>query len=131
MTPDRQSAVTAEDVAREIADWLKEPRPESFEMLVRDRIEKVVDTEQARWQERIDRILRAVLPDVDGSGCDSGDPLDLTACEIEIVINHLRDEIYELRGIRNRLADKLAWWTGKTVPCEITTAEKESKNAAS
>ena len=52
---------------------------------------EAIEAEQTRWQERIDAILRQAVPDVDGSGCDSGDPLDLTATEIELVINELEN----------------------------------------
>ena len=45
-----------------------------------------IDAEQARWQQAIYERLRSYLGDdgnyLDGSGCDSGDPLDLTLSEI-------------------------------------------------
>ena len=39
--------------------------------------------EQSRWQDAIYQRLRQVAGDaIDGGGCDSGDPLDVTLCEI-------------------------------------------------
>jgi hypothetical protein len=57
-------------------------------------IDKVVDKEQARWQKSIYDLARkhAIAPDdIDGSGCDSGDPLDLTLAEIGQVICQLEN----------------------------------------
>ena len=56
-------------------------------------VEEKVDNEVARWQERIRDLCCRVLPDVDGAGCDTGDPLDLTATEISQCFNHLRDAL--------------------------------------
>jgi hypothetical protein len=66
-----------------------------LDRIIATAVEKVraeaIKAEQARWRERIDGILRKAVPDVDGSGCDSGDPLDLTATEIQLVINELEN----------------------------------------
>lgn len=58
-------------------------------------LEAQLEAEQARWQDRIDGLLCKAAPDIniDGSGCDSGDPLDLTATEISIVLGHLADQL--------------------------------------
>jgi len=57
-------------------------------------IEKAVGKEQGRWQQAIYELCRkhAIAPDcIDGSGCDSGDPLDLTLTEIGQVICQLEN----------------------------------------
>lgn len=56
--------------------------------------EAQIDAEQARWQDRIDAILISECPDahIDGSGVDSGNPLDLTACEIRQAFGWLKDQ---------------------------------------
>ena len=56
--------------------------------------DKVVDQEQARWQKALYDLSRehAIAPDeIDGSGCDSGDPLDLTLAEVGQVICQLEN----------------------------------------
>ena len=49
-------------------------------------IERFVGREQARWQDAIRELLiemsGASDDAIDGAGCDSGDPLDLTLTEI-------------------------------------------------
>ena len=50
-------------------------------------VDYIVGLEQARWQFRIDRIIREQHDiEVDASGEDSGDPLDFTASEISQAI---------------------------------------------
>lgn len=52
--------------------------------------EKAVEEEQIRWQDRLNWIH--LKYGVDGSGCDSGDPLDLTATEVHALAVLLDDE---------------------------------------
>lgn len=53
---------------------------------------QAVEAEQSRWQDRIYAICQKVLPDVDGAGCESGDPLDVTDAEVSMTIAHLQDQ---------------------------------------
>jgi hypothetical protein len=50
------------------------------------------------WQDKIRGALCAVVPDphrIDGGGCDSGDPLDLTLAEVAQAVNQLTDRADE------------------------------------
>lgn len=53
-----------------------------------------INSEQARWQNEIYQQLRLACPkaNIDGKGCDSGDPLDFTISEIWQALAHLSDE---------------------------------------
>ena len=64
-----------------------------------------IEAEQARWQNAIDEIVAKECPDRDGSGCDSGDPLDVTLTEIRQMINEKDDQQEEQRKSINRLID--------------------------
>ena len=82
-----------------------------------DRLEYVVDAEQARWQERIAATIAKQVPGIDGSGCDSGDPLDLTATEVSMALGRLLDTIGEMSASHDtalfrlkELEQKLAEW---------------------
>lgn len=62
--------------------------------------------EQGRWQQAIYELccecvkgLQGVI--IDGSGCDSGDPLELSLAEIRLAINAWNDEAYEARKERD------------------------------
>jgi hypothetical protein len=57
-------------------------------------VEKAMDEEQGRWQDAIYQLLQKLVPEacVDGGGCDSGDPLDVTLSEIAQAISHLKDQ---------------------------------------
>ncbi len=59
------------------------------------RIEQAVEAEQVRWQERLDKIVRSVDPkgEIDGGGCDSGDPLDLTEAEMCQAFDFLSEQL--------------------------------------
>ena len=51
------------------------------------------DNEIPRWQNSIRELLISECgQNVDGSGCDSGDPLDLTLTEIRLALQILRKE---------------------------------------
>jgi len=54
----------------------------------------MTDEEITRWQERIQDITGKY--NVDGGGCDSGDPLDFSAAEIQMALAKLEDEKDEL-----------------------------------
>ena len=61
--------------------------------------EEAIEHEQARWQKRIyqelcDAAAAAELNiNIDGGGCDSGDPLDFTTDEISQVLNALTEQL--------------------------------------
>lgn len=63
----------------------------------------LIETEQARWQEAIDKVVSKVYPNRDGGGCDSGDPLDLTLAEIQQAFNFQQDIITEQAATIERL----------------------------
>ena len=48
----------------------------------------------------IHNLLKRVAPGViiDGGGCDSGDPLDVTMTEIGQAVNWIQDEVNILKG---------------------------------
>jgi hypothetical protein len=58
--------------------------------------EDAIDREAARWQERIDTYVYAIDPNRDGSGVDSGDPADLTECELRGALDILANCMDEL-----------------------------------
>lgn len=66
-------------------------------------IDGAIESEQVRWQERIDKTVFRMDPDRDGSGSDSGDPLDLTMTEIDMafdrVVSALNDAIHAPMGV--------------------------------
>lgn len=72
-------------------------------------VEKAVEAEQCRWQERIDATLAKYDTDNerDGSGCDSGDPLDFTDSEICQVLNQQSAALAEARREIQSLKDEL------------------------
>lgn len=67
-----------------------------------DDLKGELDKELGRWQDEIRDfvIMRSGAPDykIDGGGCDSGDPLDLTLSEIGLGINFVLDELFEARA---------------------------------
>lgn len=58
-------------------------------------VEHAVEQEQIRWQDRLNWIH--LKYGVDGSGCDSGDPLDLTDTEVHALAVLLENAQYDLR----------------------------------
>lgn len=56
-------------------------------------IEQAVEAEQTRWQDRLDWLHQKY--GVDGSGCDSGDPLDLTDAEVHAAITLFENAVYD------------------------------------
>lgn len=78
-----------------------------------DRVQALVEQEQGRWQGRLEEIYGNVegVHNIDGSACDSGDPLDLTASEVSQVIDALveqRDDLREDLAIAERALKLLA-----------------------
>lgn len=60
-----------------------------------------VDKELRRWQDAIrDKLIQMGAPDseIDGAGCDSGDPLDFTLAEIGQGVGYFIDQLEELRA---------------------------------
>jgi len=72
-----------------------------------------VDTEQARWQDAIYKLLLKRVSgtnQIDGGGCESGDPLDLTLTEIAQAINLTEERTEQaLTKLRAALTDEAAW----------------------
>ena len=66
--------------------------------------ERLVDTEQARWQEAIYALCSTVC-EVDGKGCDSGDPLDFTLTEIQQAFIHKNNQLSTLRAQLAKLVE--------------------------
>ncbi len=64
----------------------------NYESVV-DSAQRATDSECARWQKRLNFLH--VEYGVDGSGCDSGDPLDVIESEARGVITRLTDELAE------------------------------------
>lgn len=71
----------------------------------RDEARRELDKEQSRWQNAIDAIVLQFDPDRDGSGCESGDPLDLTLTEIRGAFGKLEDDRDEARRQRDKALD--------------------------
>lgn len=69
-------------------------------------LEKERDEETRRWQDAIRDKILAELPDahIDGAGCDSGDPLDLTLAEVGQGLAHVIDKLDDAK--KN---EKFAW----------------------
>lgn len=96
-------------------------RDEQIADLQRQR-DEAIEAEQARWQTAIYEscVKCSGKTDLDGSGCDSGDPLDFSTTEIEMAINHVanqRDELLEaVFSVERcaRIADKDCYWADIT-----------------
>jgi hypothetical protein len=65
----------------------------------------MIDKEQARWQQRIYALLEKECPsiNIDGSGCDSGDPLDLTEAEVHQALLHWKENHADVKAEHSRL----------------------------
>lgn len=63
-----------------------------------EELDGAAEAEQARWQVAIYEVLSALSPEaeIDGSGCDSGDPLDFTLSEIRQAIGAWKERVWEL-----------------------------------
>lgn len=55
---------------------------------------------ESRWQKAIYKQCKRILPNVDGSGCESGDALDVTISEITQCFAHFQNERDSLRSER-------------------------------
>lgn len=76
-------------------------------------VEKAIDAEQARWQEGIDALIYSRYPDRDGSGCDSGDPLDLTMAELHGMVNHIDEQhTTEVKQLVDGIRLAMSWIPG-------------------
>lgn len=109
--------------AREAAEWYWEnltetKNPSTILRLACQRAidtsqEGLIDAEQKRWQDAIDELIHRLNPkiEVDGSGCDSGDPLDLTLTEIQIFVDaHVEASQAEDKDEIARLKSELGEW---------------------
>lgn len=86
-----------------------------------------VEKEQARWQDEIYKMLCRVCPEaqIDGGGCDSGDPLDLTISEVAQGLNHWEERFHAAETDRNALRQQLA-----QVKAELDAAKKLTSEAS-
>lgn len=66
-----------------------------------------MNDEIVRWQQAIYELCQEHYPDVDGSGCDSGDELDLTLAEIQEVFNMYQDQIDDMKENFKEIKDLL------------------------
>ena len=59
-----------------------------------DQSDDEIEKEQARWQQEIYKLCCMAAPgaNIDGAGCDSGDPLDFSLSEIKQALNWLIDQ---------------------------------------
>jgi hypothetical protein len=64
---------------------------------LRERKDAEIEREQGRWQEEIASTLQQLAPaaQIDGSGCDSGDPLDLSLAEIQQAFAHWDNRAFD------------------------------------
>jgi hypothetical protein len=56
--------------------------------------QEIADEEATRWQKRFEWLHQKY--GVDGGGCDSGDPLDFTETEVQLVIVQFENQITDL-----------------------------------
>ena len=58
-----------------------------------------IEKEQGRWQHAIYLLLHGFLGAdawrLDGSGCESGDPLDVTLAEITQALNMIEERVHD------------------------------------
>lgn len=75
----------------------------------RNEIDGAIEAEQARWQEAIyaECVDTSGHKELDGSGCDSGDPLDLTVAEVGMAIGYVIDQRDELKCALADVTDEL------------------------
>lgn len=78
--------------------------------------------EIARWQQAIYELCQEHYPDVDGSGCDSGDELDLTLAEISEVFNMYQDQIDDMYNVFLAVIEAEILWCNQN-PDKAFTAE--------
>lgn len=69
------------------------------------------DTELGRWQQAIYELVKECSgadSEIDGAGCDSGDPLDFTLTEIQQGFAHIQNRCYDalcMCGRQNEIAE--------------------------
>jgi len=72
-----------------------------------------MNDEIARWQEAIHNLCREHYPEVDGSGCESGDELDFSLVEIKLTLVHIINKednrIIALETETKRLNDLMSY----------------------
>jgi len=77
-----------------------------------------LENEQARWQNRLDKLVE---DGVDGAGCESGDPLDFTESELRQTMNIKDDRISKLEaevaGIKEKLSRVRSFFTTNILCC--------------
>jgi len=120
---ERHYTQAADAIERAIADGKRELQAELAEK------DDAHDKELGRWQDAIRAKVCSAIPSsdvwVDGSGCDSGDPLDLSLEEIGQVLNHFVDEIAEKETHVAQLIETI-----KVMQAEITRLKAEGELTA-
>lgn len=79
---------------------------------------EAIEAEQSRWQQAIYKLVCETTGSdvIDGAGCDSGDPLDLSLAEISQGMAHFANHAYDLE---NELVEYLALEVaGESIPTE-------------
>lgn len=73
----------------------QERHVEILACLIADTREQAAEAEAKRWQDAIDEVVYAEDPERDGSGCDSGDPMDVTITEIRGAFNVWHNRLHD------------------------------------
>lgn len=93
----------------------------------RNELNEAIEAEQARWQEAIyaECVDTSGHKHLDGSGCDSGDPLDLTVTEVGMAIGYVIDQRDELKADlaaaqqkHAALVEAVKAWNKQRIECE-------------
>jgi hypothetical protein len=124
--------IAAETAAYElIVGWAKQAGVDTDHLEGATMIERANDAEQARWQRRIDDIVVRIDPDRDGSGCDSGDPLDLTDTELRGAVNKLQERIAGMERVVEaaKAFQKAEAWYMQVEHSEVPRDEDQSREA--
>ena len=109
------------------SDW---PEYESVGEEIQRRMEDrptIMDEEMGRWQDAIYKLACELAPDaqIDGGGCDSGDPLDLTLDEIAQAFSHWDNLLFDtLESVSHA---KVEGSTFKAAASMITTLADENE----
>lgn len=109
------------------SDW---PEYESTWEEIQRRMEDkptIMDEEMGRWQDEIYKLCCSLAPDaqIDGGGCDSGDPLDLTTDEIAQAFAYWDNLLFDtLESVSHAKAEGL---TFRAAAAMITTLADENE----
>ena len=109
------------------SDWPEyEPAWDEIQRRVEGR-PTITDEEMGRWQDTIYKLACDLAPDaqIDGGGCDSGDPLDLTTDKIAQAFNYWDNLLFDtLKSVSHAKAEGS---TFKAAAATITTLADENE----